>query len=1033
MATSFNHGKFQMKIYNTIFGLVLGMFFSGRLEAKVIITDLYTRPDWKTGFINVQVRLTNDIKATTNIVCVFKVAPGTGGETLKTISMKVSMENGTGMASAQLALQNFRLWDIDSPYLYNVSVTAQVVGESDFVEMSTRCGFRDFRFEQGYFRLNGRRIFLHGVLTGSDTPFSPNKPYDATILRKELVQLKTMGFNMVRYLGGIAQTEQLNLADEIGLLVYEEHNASWLMFNKKPAVLERFDAAITEMINRDRNHPCVVIWGLFNEEGHTQLFHHGVNCLPLVRTLDDSRLVILNSGRLDGHTREAQGSRGPGVATWRTDWMLTPNVSLNETDKSISRFEVDYGGGSRLNLEGSTWLPQQVALHPGLNGEYSVVRWTAPSKGLYKMSASFTAIAPHVHSDIHILQGDKSIYSAIITNEKMPAAECFNTINVTKGENIYAVVGNGNEFPCREGVNTTCICDNTALNLTFTSSDGKIYDLTKDFSTTQNPNGVWSYGYLPDEPHPDASKFITYYILPYERNMITGTISNPGSTEWEDSLSDRHRYIRIPSTATYLNELRSIRDEKCPVFLSEYGAGSGIDLSRLSRLCSMHGVKDAFETRLQLFHQDWHRWNMANTFGTPEVFFRQSLEAAAARRSRGINAVRSNPNIVGHVITGNPDSWTGLGIMTTFGEPKPGSIDALIDGLSPLRWCLFVEPTNSYSQSPVKLDVVLANEDKLPTGEYPFTIRVLSPDGQVVFERREKVKIAGAGGKSPIVIPVFSDQIIINGTTGKYQCVVDFDQGAAAAGGRTEFYVTNPKDMPEVKTTITLWKEDPKLEQWLKIHGIMTKNYEPNTQSRREVILASYSPAAPGGREAFRELALQIARGSAVVFLCPEVFTRDGDPAGWVPLVNKGALADIGNPVWPKDEWAAKHPIFDGLPCGGILDQTYYLDLISDLAWVGKILDKPLFVQDVPSEAVAGAINTGHTGSGYESGLMVRVDDLGEGRFILNTLRIYENLGTNPVAERLLRNMLNYASINVSKPLGILPSDFDAQLKKMGL
>jgi len=57
---------------------------------------------------------------------------------------------------------------------------------------------------------------------------------------------------------------------------------------------------------------------------------------------------------------------------------------------------------------------------------------------------------------------------------------------------------------------------------------------------------------------------------------------------------------------------------------------------------------------------------------------------------------------------------------------------------------------------------------------------------------------------------------------------------------------------------------------------------------------------------------------------------------------------------------------------------------------------------------------------------------LGAGRFVLNTLRIRENLGRDPVAERLLRNMLRYAAADQGKPLADLPGDFNRQLKEMG-
>lgn len=61
--------------------------------------------------------------------------------------------------------------------------------------------------------------------------------------------------------------------------------------------------------------------------------------------------------------------------------------------------------------------------------------------------------------------------------------------------------------------------------------------------------------------------------------------------------------------------------------------------------------------------------------------------------------------------------------------------------------------------------------------------------------------------------------------------------------------------------------------------------------------------------------------------------------------------------------------------------------------------------QDPPAKAVAGAIKASQD---YSSSLMVSVHNLGAGRFVLNTLRIRENLAGNPAAERLLRNMLRF-------------------------
>ena len=58
--------------------------------------------------------------------------------------------------------------------------------------------------------------------------------------------------------------------------------------------------------------------------------------------------------------------------------------------------------------------------------------------------------------------------------------------------------------------------------------------------------------------------------------------------------------------------------------------------------------------------------------------------------------------------------------------------------------------------------------------------------------------------------------------------------------------------------------------------------------------------------------------------------------------------------------------------------------------------------------------------------------NFGAGRFVFNALHIRESLGTDPVAERLLRNLLNYAVRDLDQPVAELPADFNEQLKAIG-
>ena len=90
---------------------------------------------------------------------------------------------------------------------------------------------------------------------------------------------------MIRFIAGIAHPWQLDACDEIGLMVYEESLAGWCLADS-PAMAQRFDRSVAEMVHRDRNHPSVVIWGLLNETPDGPVFRHAVESLQLVRFLD---------------------------------------------------------------------------------------------------------------------------------------------------------------------------------------------------------------------------------------------------------------------------------------------------------------------------------------------------------------------------------------------------------------------------------------------------------------------------------------------------------------------------------------------------------------------------------------------------------------------------------------------------------------------------------------------------------------------------------------------------------------------------
>ena len=198
-----------------------------------------------------------------------------------------------------------------------------------------------------------------------------------------------------------------------------------------------------------------------------------------------------------------------------------------------------------------------------------------------------------------------------------------------------------------------------------------------------------------------------------------------------------------------------------------------------------------------------------------------------------------------------------------------------------------------------------------------------------------------------------------------------------------EFYVADPAATPESMPKWSFGATMPGLHQWLaRARHSQPARFPRRPRIGRELILATARPpvrrVAP---RSFAELARRIARGATVVFLCPAVFAQGNDKTAWLPLARKGNFAGLPSWLYHKDEWAKRHPIFDGLPAGGLMDYTFYRELI-------------------PNTAFTGTRSAGRGGSsGHRCLLRLFLGvaggrvSAGAGEFVLNSLQIREQPG----------------------------------------
>jgi hypothetical protein len=954
------------------------------VTAPIRIESLYLKPDPRSGAIEAEVNVRNATGRTAKGGVTLGVALAAGGETLDLATKAADFAPGDTLVAARVQVRDFRLWDLGDPVLYGVTARAGADGSDSIDEKSAKCGFRDFRFADGYFRLNGRRIYLKSAHFGGDVPATFTVPLDPGMVRMDFLSMKWMGFNMARCIAGLGRRYVMDLADEIGFLVYDESYASWCV-SPSPHMARRWDASIAGMIRRDRNHPSVVIWGLLNEMSSGPVFLHAMGSLDLVKKLDDTRVVLLNSGRFDGMLTEGagRGQRLPEAWVMGRTWTV-PMAAFNRTKEGI-------------NHDGTIFPAGGLALHVGASGEPAVLRFTAPAGGPYRMSARFQGIAgppaggPITTGAVHVLAGGKTVFSDKINCDGRPNATSFKgEWNLKAGDTIDLASASGNE---------TTNSDTTRVDVEIAGPGGASHDAARDWSIEKNPNGVWTYGFLPPGVL-DPSRFEPF---PHPFDGIrkdVGSLSNPGSKDWEDVLADKHPYQGCPHTASVIRTLRTIDGGGRPLFISEYGFGSANNLFHLMGHYDQLPVAFAFDRKaLEDFYNrfcgDWDRWKLADAFGNMENYFRQCVAMEAGGRLLGTSAIRSNPAVISHSLTACHDTVLAAeGLITSFREPKPGVTDAMFDAWSPLRFCVFAEPVQAVRGGKVHVEAVLVNEDVLRPGEYQVRVQVLGPGGHRALDRTVAVAVPEATKRPepPFAGLVFSEDVKMDGPAGAYRLFAFFEKGAAAEGGEYAFWVDDPAEMPKVEGTVTLWGGDEGLARLLESRGIATKPFAGG--SAPEVILVG---GAPWGN--FAELRGRIEAGASAVFLCPAVFAKGNEPTALLPLEKKGGLAAVHDWLYQNNDWAKAHPIFQGLPTG-LLDYQFYREILGDRFFVG---------QSDPDEVVAGMINTSIN---YSSGLTVCVHKVGKGKIVLNSLLVWENLSpeaAHPVAERLLRNMLNHA------------------------
>jgi beta-galactosidase/beta-glucuronidase len=197
-----------------------------------------------------------------------------------------------------LAVQEPRLWSAGSPNLYDVTFELRR-GGAILDRVQSYFGFRSVSTANGRVLINGRPVFLKMVLDQGYWPESTITPPSDEAIQYDIRMTKEMGFNGARKHQKLEDPRYLYWADRMGLYVSSEMANAYL-FDED--YVQRFTAEWIEAVERDYNHPSIIMWVPINESwgvpdlSDPRQQNHLKALYALTKSLDATRPVIDNDG-----------------------------------------------------------------------------------------------------------------------------------------------------------------------------------------------------------------------------------------------------------------------------------------------------------------------------------------------------------------------------------------------------------------------------------------------------------------------------------------------------------------------------------------------------------------------------------------------------------------------------------------------------------------------------------------------------------------------------------------------------------------
>jgi hypothetical protein len=519
-------------------------------------------------------------------------------------------------------------------------------------------------------------------------------------------------------------------------------------------------------------------------------------------------------------------------------------------------------------------------------------------------------------------------------------------------------------------------------------------------------SGGWAQGanmYLPYESEPTKFNDIHDYPGPqinaevYDKLLLTG-----GKTH------EQMRKMGLKGRLPGRNVIPGLM-----TFFSELGYGSLPDLEdnnkRFEEIGNPVAPPFIYHRRLA----DQHK-NALKESGFDKIFpnlkqfclDQQQIHGTANKRM--IEAVRCNPNVKGyciHALTAG-DWIIGAGLLDLFRNPKTYAYEATKAANQPRIIAIRVHPRNIYAAQGAKIEITGVNE--LDAIKGTLKIEIVSDDNRTVFTKKLNVNMPSG------ITQLFKEELDTKSLKGTYtlKAQITARDGSNITDNEYSFDVFTAEQLAIPRRRFAVLDASNSLKPFLKKSGIAFEQFNPRTERSLPVFVSCTEAKTKEQKKLFAELKEFITAGGTAVYL-----QGGGQQAPWAKAGKASDLlpvqarikASIG--LWLCIPHIVNdHPVFDGLPVNCMMGPVY------ENVWAQHTL------LDLPAKPIAGTIafdfapdfeltkrhyyGPGNTWWGAD----IAEVPCGKGRCIPSQLRLLENLGKDPVADKILFNLIDWTT-----------------------